>query len=146
MRPFLKRAGSKYQIVGRIKSIFPVGERLLEPFVGSSALFLNTEFDGYALSHANSVLIALCCQLQLDGDGFIAYACILLLTDFLNHAFDGIDSSLQYLYLWPVADAGVVPVSGVLPAAVSRVDVKKDAGHRNDLFLEAAFEKSHAVV
>ena len=43
MKPFLKWAGNKYQIVHRIKEILPAGKRLIEPFVGSGALFLNTD-------------------------------------------------------------------------------------------------------
>ncbi|HEY0720668.1 MAG TPA: DNA adenine methylase, partial [Gammaproteobacteria bacterium] len=42
MRPFLKWAGNKYRLVERIVVDLPEGKRLVEPFVGSGALFLNT--------------------------------------------------------------------------------------------------------
>ncbi|MFN3335845.1 MAG: DNA adenine methylase, partial [Caldilinea sp.] len=53
MRPFLKWAGGKTRVVERIKAVLPQGERLVEPFVGSGALFLNVEFPAYLLADAN---------------------------------------------------------------------------------------------
>lgn len=44
VRPFLKWAGNKYQIVDRIKEQLKPGKRLIEPFVGSGAVFLNTDY------------------------------------------------------------------------------------------------------
>jgi len=73
MRPFLKWAGNKYQIVARIKAALPPGRRLIEPFVGSGALFLNTDFPHYWLTDANGDLIQLYQHLQREGDEFIAY-------------------------------------------------------------------------
>jgi len=35
MKPFLKWAGNKFQIVKQIRKILPMGKRLIEPFVGS---------------------------------------------------------------------------------------------------------------
>jgi site-specific DNA-adenine methylase len=40
MKPFLKWAGGKYRIVDRIQKRLPRGKRLIEPFVGSGAVFL----------------------------------------------------------------------------------------------------------
>ena len=71
MRPFLKWAGNKYQIVARIKAELPPGKRLIEPFVGSGALFLNTDFPRYWLTDANGDLIQLYQHLQREGDEFI---------------------------------------------------------------------------
>ena len=59
MKPFLKWAGNKYKIVARIKAVLPAGERLVEPFVGSGALFLNTDYPSYLLTDANADLINL---------------------------------------------------------------------------------------
>ncbi|EEP60240.1 DNA adenine methylase, partial [Sulfurihydrogenibium yellowstonense] len=50
MRPFLKWAGNKYKIVEDIKRLLPVGNRLIEPFVGSGAVFLNTDYKSYLLA------------------------------------------------------------------------------------------------
>lgn len=71
MKPFLKWAGNKYQIVERIKAILPAGKRLIEPFVGSGALFLNTDYPEYLLADANPDLINLYCHLQQGGQDFI---------------------------------------------------------------------------
>jgi DNA adenine methylase len=73
MRPFLKWAGNKYQIVERIKAVLPPGKRLIEPFVGSGAVFLNTDYPCYLLADANGDLINLYQQLQTGGQTFIDY-------------------------------------------------------------------------
>lgn len=73
MKPFLKWAGGKLRIVDRIKAVLPTGKRLIEPFVGSGALFLNTEFDAYLLADANADLVNLYQQLQQAGPSFIDY-------------------------------------------------------------------------
>ncbi|MEM7537072.1 MAG: Dam family site-specific DNA-(adenine-N6)-methyltransferase [Chloroflexota bacterium] len=78
MKPFLKWAGNKFQIVTRIKTILdetlPTGKRLIEPFAGSGAVFLNTAYPAYLLGDANEDLINLYHHLQSEGDTFIAYA------------------------------------------------------------------------
>lgn len=71
MKPFLKWAGNKYQIVNRIKEILPAGKRLIEPFVGSGALFLNTDYQSYLLADVNADLISLYAHLQEGGQAFI---------------------------------------------------------------------------
>ena len=73
MKPFLKWAGNKYKIVKRIKALLPPGKRLVEPFVGSGALFLNTDYPAYLLTDANADLINLYCHLQAEGESFIDY-------------------------------------------------------------------------
>ncbi len=42
IRPFLKWAGGKFHIINKIRASLPQGSRLIEPFVGSGAVFLNT--------------------------------------------------------------------------------------------------------
>ncbi|MEZ4731825.1 MAG: DNA adenine methylase [Caldilineaceae bacterium] len=71
MKPFLKWAGGKSRLVERIKAVLPPGQRLIEPFVGSGALFLNTDYDAYLLTDANADLINLYQQLQQGGQEFI---------------------------------------------------------------------------
>lgn len=73
MKPFLKWAGNKYQIIDRIKAILPAGNRLIEPFLGSGAVFLNTEYPEYLLSDINTDLINLYRTLQAEGESFIDY-------------------------------------------------------------------------
>ncbi|MFR8055622.1 MAG: DNA adenine methylase, partial [Bilophila wadsworthia] len=48
-RPFLKWAGGKYRLLDRLLPSIPAGARLVEPFVGSGAVFLNAGFACYLL-------------------------------------------------------------------------------------------------
>ncbi len=57
MKPFLKWACSKYKIVERIKDSLPPGRRLIEPFAGSGAVFLNTSYEEYLIADSNADLI-----------------------------------------------------------------------------------------
>lgn len=71
IRPFLKWAGNKYRLVDRIVAQLPAGKRLVEPFAGSAALFLNTAYERYLLCDANPDLITLYQLLKEEGDAFI---------------------------------------------------------------------------
>lgn len=73
MKPFLKWAGSKYKIIARIVASLPKGQQLIEPFAGSGAVFLNTNFDEYLIADTNADLINLFQQIQTHGKDFIAY-------------------------------------------------------------------------
>ena len=73
MRSFLKWAGNKYQIIDRIRATLPPGNRLVEPFLGSGAVFLNTDFPRYLLSDNNNDLIQLYLHLQTEGNSFINF-------------------------------------------------------------------------
>lgn len=73
VRPFLKWAGSKYQLLNRIKPSLPKAQRLIEPFVGSGAVFLNTNYSNYLLTDSNQDLIELYRYLQQEGIDFINY-------------------------------------------------------------------------
>lgn len=74
MKPFLKWAGNKYPIIGRIKDALPSGNCLIEPFVGSGAVFLNTEYSRYVLADNNIDLINLYKVLQREGNKFIDFS------------------------------------------------------------------------
>ena len=73
VRPFLKWAGNKIRVLHQIKAILPPGKRLIEPFVGSGAVFANLDYARYLLADANPDLIALYRHLQAEGTDFIAY-------------------------------------------------------------------------
>lgn len=73
IRPFLKWAGNKYQILERIKEVLPQANRLIEPFVGSGAVFLNLDYNQYLLADNNGDLINLYLTLQTQGEPFINY-------------------------------------------------------------------------
>ncbi len=71
VRPFLKWAGNKYRIIERIKKSLPEGKRLIEPFAGSAAVFLNTDYEQYIINDNNPDLIHLYNLLKNDGIDFI---------------------------------------------------------------------------
>ncbi len=71
VRAPLKWAGGKHQLLDQIRKRLPSGNRLIEPFVGSGVVFLNTRYDHYCLNDANRDLIDLYHILQTDGDAFI---------------------------------------------------------------------------
>lgn len=73
MKPFLKWAGNKYKIIERVKAALVEGNRLIEPFAGSGAAFLNTDYSHYLLAESNQDLIHLYQHLQKEGEEFIDY-------------------------------------------------------------------------
>ncbi|MCG8324284.1 MAG: Dam family site-specific DNA-(adenine-N6)-methyltransferase [Thiotrichales bacterium] len=72
-RPFLKWPGGKYRLVRRISDSLGPGQRLVEPFVGSGAVFLNSHYRKYLLADGNPHLIGLYRILQNEGEEFIRY-------------------------------------------------------------------------
>lgn len=73
IRPFLKWAGGKFKLTEDINALLPSGKRtLIEPFVGSGAVFLNTDFQHYVLSDINNDLITLYQTLKDSPDTFIS--------------------------------------------------------------------------
>jgi len=111
MKPFLKWAGGKLRLVERIKAVLPAGARLIEPFVGSGALFLNTNYDAYLLTDANADLINLYQQLQQGGQDFIRYcatfftpetnqeAAFYALRQQFNQTADALEKAALFVYL-----------------------------------------------
>jgi DNA adenine methylase len=74
MKPFLKWAGGKFKIVDRVLAALPVADTLVEPFVGSGAVFLNANYKHYVLADTNSDLIHLYQEVQLHGQNFVDVA------------------------------------------------------------------------
>jgi DNA adenine methylase len=70
-RPFLKWAGNKYRCLNEILLRLPTGPCLIEPFAGSSAVFLNTHYPKNIISDQNQDLIHLYQHLQQEGPDFI---------------------------------------------------------------------------
>ena len=62
------------KIIDKIIKVLPHGNRLIEPFVGSGAVFLNTNYKEYLCIDKNADLINLFKILQKEGMGFIEYA------------------------------------------------------------------------
>jgi len=82
-RPFLKWAGNKYRIMDHIQDMLPEGDRLVEPFAGSGAVFMNTHYSTYLLADNNLDLISLYQILSDQGEEFIE-RCARLFRDTTN--------------------------------------------------------------
>ena len=74
-KPFLKWMGGKTKISDKIRSVLPNGNRLVEPFVGSGAIFLNTNYDNYLLADSNESLIDLHSTLASDNNNEFINLC-----------------------------------------------------------------------
>lgn len=110
-RPFLKWAGGKYRLLGRLLPGLPPGTRLVEPFVGSGAVFLNADYPAYLLCDLNPDLIGVYETLRRDGEGFIRRAkalftpgnntqeAFLRWRETFNASSDREERSLLFLYL-----------------------------------------------
>ena len=72
-KPVLKWAGGKHRLADRIKSTLPNGNRLIEPFVGSGAIFINTNYAENLLTDTNPDLINVFLHLQKEGQEFIDF-------------------------------------------------------------------------
>lgn len=71
IKPFLKWPGGKFRILDRIVSNLPQGKCLVEPFVGSGSVFLNTSFESFRMYDSNPDLIGVFQTLQREGEAFI---------------------------------------------------------------------------
>ncbi|HGN2985474.1 TPA: DNA adenine methylase, partial [Proteus mirabilis] len=58
-KTILKWAGSKVRIMDKLISHLPKAKRLVEPFAGSCAVMMNTEYNEYLIADANQDLISL---------------------------------------------------------------------------------------
>lgn len=72
-KPFLKWAGGKYRCLHHVIPSLPKGGRLIEPFTGSGAVFLNAPHQNFLLAEANPDLVSLYQHLQREGLPFIQY-------------------------------------------------------------------------
>jgi len=111
IRPPLKWAGGKYRILDDIKKMLPEGKRLIEPFVGSGVVFLNTKYDRYTLNDKNKDLIIFYKILKKEGEKFIEYCCEFFKPDYndpdkyykfrdeFNNSNDDVYKSALFLYL-----------------------------------------------
>lgn len=73
-RSFLKWPGGKYRLLPHILPVLPKCQVLVEPFVGSGVVFLNTEYDAYQINDVNQDLIGVYRAIQTEGKAFIEYA------------------------------------------------------------------------
>ncbi|STX52602.1 DNA adenine methylase [Legionella busanensis] len=73
VKPFLKWAGSKFRCLDIILSELPQAKRLIEPFAGSGAIFINSNYSNYLLAEQNQDLVLMFQTLQQEGLNFIDY-------------------------------------------------------------------------
>lgn len=59
IRPFIKWAGGKSRVLPQLLQHLPKADCLVEPFVGSASVFLNTDYRRYVLADINPDLINL---------------------------------------------------------------------------------------
>lgn len=81
MKPFLKWAGNKYRSIDRIRELLPSGQRLLEPFAGAAAVFLNTNYADNVVNDSNPDLINLFVVLKQYGTAFVDECKCLFIND-----------------------------------------------------------------
>lgn len=65
MSTILKWAGNKTAIMSELKKHLPAGPRLVEPFAGSCAVMMETEYPSYLVADINPDLINLYKRLLL---------------------------------------------------------------------------------
>ena len=70
IKTFLKWAGNKSSVVNYIRP-YMSGSKLIEPFSGSCAVSLKTQFDSYICNDLNPELINIYKLIQNDVDDFI---------------------------------------------------------------------------
>ncbi len=79
-RSFLKWAGGKFRLIEKLTPHLQ-GRKLIEPFVGSGAVFLNIQFERYLLGDINPDLIELYQILKQEKQSFISYTKTLFCND-----------------------------------------------------------------
>ncbi len=111
IRPFLKWAGGKYDLVEKIIKYLPDRKILIEPFLGAGSIFLNTDYEKYILNDINEDLINLYRTIQEDSGNFIRDAkrffqkrnqtekAYYRLRNRFNHSDEIYERSLLFLYL-----------------------------------------------
>ncbi|EDR0335750.1 Dam family site-specific DNA-(adenine-N6)-methyltransferase [Salmonella enterica] len=67
----LKWVGSKARLMPKLRPHLPEGKRLVEPFAGSCAVMMNTDYDEYLIADVNSDLIHMYRAIQEVPDMFI---------------------------------------------------------------------------
>lgn len=80
IKPFLKWPGGKFRLLPTLKLHLPERSRLIEPFVGAGALFLNSPYQEVIVNDINTDLINLYQQLKASGKQLIKEAKKLFVT------------------------------------------------------------------
>ncbi|KJH63382.1 DNA adenine methylase [Pantoea agglomerans] len=112
MKTILKWAGSKSGLMPELIKHLPAGDRLVEPFAGSCAVMMNTDYPAYLVADVNPDLINLYRQVKEHTRPFIVVALSLfnqnqteenyyqVRKDFnFNAALPLLERAAQFLYL-----------------------------------------------
>lgn len=67
----LKWVGSKVRIMPQLRDHLPEGKRLVEPFAGSCAVMMNTDYDEYLIADLNPDLVNLYKAMTYHTDAFL---------------------------------------------------------------------------
>ncbi|CAB5590526.1 DNA adenine methylase [Citrobacter youngae] len=87
MSTVLKWAGNKTAIMPELKKHLPAGQRLVEPFAGSCAVMMATDYPHYLVADINPDLINLYLMIQKDHEAVIQIA---------KELFKDFNSDVQY--------------------------------------------------
>ncbi|WP_131774186.1 DNA adenine methylase, partial [Enterobacter hormaechei] len=68
----LKWVGSKVRLMPQLRRHLPEGKRLVEPFAGSCAVMMNTDYDEYLIADLNPDLVNLYKAMAYHTDAFLA--------------------------------------------------------------------------
>jgi len=111
-RPFLKWAGGKYSLLPELDRLLPAGKRLIEPFVGGGAVFMNSsKHADFLLADVNSDLINLYQMLAVVPDevdkharGLFESLCNpegyeLIRSEFNAQSMSAVERAAAFLYL-----------------------------------------------
>ncbi|EBN0183721.1 DNA adenine methylase, partial [Salmonella enterica subsp. enterica serovar Typhimurium] len=66
-KTILKWAGSKVCIMEQLRPYLPKTKRLVEPFAGSCAVMMNTDYEQYLIADVNNDLITMYQQIASDN-------------------------------------------------------------------------------
>lgn len=111
MKTIVKWPGNKTRIVNQIQRLLPHGKRLIEPFAGSAAVFLNTSYEDNIVNDLNADLINMYVVLKQLGPAFMDMCRALFsshsntpetyysLRDEFNQTSDSVRKAALFLYL-----------------------------------------------
>lgn len=89
-------AGGKSRAMSHVLDALPHGDCLVEPFVGSGSVFLNTDYKTYILCDSNATLINFHSILKSKTEGLLNAAAELLKEEIIKNHIISIEMNLMY--------------------------------------------------
>ena len=99
MKTPLKWVGSKARLMPQLRNHLPEGKRLVEPFAGSCAVMMNTDYDEYLIADVNPDLVNLYKVMAYQTEAFLKELEILFSSGSLG------DTESRAVYYYAVRDA-----------------------------------------